>query len=221
MNKKDTIQKILATQLYVVTDKKLSLGRSIEEVVESAILGGAGLIQYREKHLDNEKFTIEAKSVLDICNKYGVPLIINDRVEIAKEINAHGVHVGQDDNSIKEARNILGDNIVIGVSTHDTIEAKKAIAEGADYINIGPIYHTKTKQLPMDPIGEDMLKKVIAMSSVPVTTMGGINKTNIENVILCGADRCALVSAAVSADNITESCKELIRLIEKAKIDRH
>ncbi len=216
MNKQETIKKILNSQLYVVTDRKLSMGRSILETVEAAIKGGAGLIQYREKDLSDAEFKSAAEKILSVCKFAEIPLIINDRIKIASQINADGVHIGQDDNSIQQVREFNSD-LVIGVSTHDVLEAEIAIKQGADYINIGPVFPTATKEVPMPPVGAAMVKKITDFSSVPVTTMGGINKTNIQEVILAGADRCAVVSAAVSAEDITAACRELIELIKKAK----
>ena len=144
--------------LYGVTDSKYLKGRKMSELVEEAILGGVTMIQLREKEMTHEAFKQEALDVQSVCQKHHVPLIINDDVELCKEIDADGVHIGQDDLNLKEARKILGEDKIIGVSAHNYEEAKIALENGADYLGVGAIFTTQTKEdaqnISMDTLNE-------------------------------------------------------------------
>ena len=151
LNKEDLL-------LYGVTDSKYLKGRKMSELVEEAILGGVTMIQLREKEMTHEAFKQEALDVQSVCQKHHVPLIINDDVELCKEIDADGVHIGQDDLNLKEARKILGEDKIIGVSAHNYEEAKIALENGADYLGVGAIFTTQTKDdaqnISMDTLNE-------------------------------------------------------------------
>lgn len=208
-------------ELYVVTDRKSAGKRPLENIVESAIRGGAGIIQYREKEFSDREYIEQAKSIQSVCKKYGVPFIINDRVHVAWLIGAAGVHLGRNDFPPKDARRLLGKDKIVGCSTHSVDEALDAIDEGiAGYINIGPIFATKTKNDACNPVGLETLCQVLkALPSEhpPLTTMGGINQTNVAEVINAGADRVAVVSAVIGAPDPEAAAREMIKRIREAK----
>ena len=171
LNKEDLL-------LYGVTDSKYLKGRKMSELVEEAILGGVTMIQLREKEMTHEAFKQEALDVQSVCQKHLVPLIINDDVELCKEIDADGVHIGQDDLNLKEARKILGEDKIIGVSAHNYEEAKIALENGADYLGVGAIFATQTKDDAQN-ISMDTLNEICQKVDIPVVAIGGINQVNI------------------------------------------
>lgn len=181
--------------------------------LESALKGGITCFQLREKHLPFEEFLAEAKEVKKLCAKYSVPLIINDNIEIALSSGADGVHVGQDDMNIVEARKIAGDKLVIGVSAHNVEEALLAEKNGADYLGSGAVFGSRTKSnvhtLPLET-----LKNICASVKIPVVAIGGINKDNILQLSGSGIDGVALVSAIFGATDIESECRMLKKLAE-------
>lgn len=199
--------------LYVVTDRSLSLGRGNEEVVRRAIAGGATMIQYREKSLTDDEMADEAARLLRVCRAAGVPLIVNDRVEVAKRTGADGLHVGQGDLDPAEARRILGPGALVGVSVHDAAEAREAERKGADYVGANGLFPTATKTDLGAPIGLDGLARIAAATSLPVVAIGGIHAGNAAAVVGAGAAGIAVVSAAVSADDIEGACARLLEAV--------
>lgn len=209
-------------ELYLVTDEGLSLGRSDLEVVEAAVAGGVDLVQYRDKRATARQYYERGQALLALCRRLGVPLLFNDHADIAALLGADGIHLGQDDLLVQEARQLLGPEATLGVSTHDEDEACAAIAGGADYINIGPVYPTLTKDLPLAKvgIGLELVTRVVRMSPVPVTTMGGIGLANAAQVITAGADRVAVVTALTKAPDIAQAARDLKALVQRAKFER-
>lgn len=195
--------------IYPVLCRKLSSGRSNEEVLRAIISGGAKIVQYRDKEISKKEFYEEAKRLKNIANDAGVILIINDYVDVAKEIDADGVHLGQEDMLPNEARKILGNDKIIGVSTHNLDEAIKAEQDGATYINVGPIFKTNTKKNVTAPVGIEMFKLISNQIKIPISVMGGINHNNIKQVVQAGAKIIAVVSAVVSSDDIAQAVKTL------------
>lgn len=163
LNKEDLL-------LYGVTDSKYLKGRKMSELVEEAILGGVTMIQLREKEITHEAFKQEALDVQSVCQKHHVPLIINDDVELCKEIDADGVHIGQDDLNLKEARKILGEDKIIGVSAHNYEEAKIALENGADYLGVGAIFATQTKDDAQN-ISMETLNEICQKVDIPVVAI--------------------------------------------------
>ena len=167
--------------LYAVTDRGRLVGRTLPQAVEAVIRGGATLVQLREKGLDYPAFRAEALEVLAVCRRHGVPLLINDNVELALEIGADGVHVGQDDLEAGQARARLGPDKLIGVSAHTVEEALRARAPGADYLGAGAVFPTGTKgdagALPLE-----RLRAICAAVDIPVVAIGGIGPDNIERL---------------------------------------
>lgn len=201
-------------RLYAVTDRAWVGKMTLPQQVEAALKGGATCVQLREKQLDEGDFFNEALEIQKICKYYHVPFLLNDNVPLALRCGADGVHVGQDDMSAKEARRILGETKIIGVSAHDPDEAKKAYADGADYLGCGAMFSTSTKT-NVQVRSRETLAAVCASVSIPVVAIGGINKQNLLTLSGCGEAGVALVSAIFAAEDIEQECRELRKLVEK------
>lgn len=203
--------------LYLVTDPNLSRGRGYHEIVEAAIQGGATIVQYREKNAGTRQMIREAAELQEFCRTLRVPLIVNDRVDIALAVNADGVHVGQDDMPPHLARRLIGPEKILGVSAETPEQATQAIADGADYIGASAVFATPTKQDIGKPIGLEGLAAIARVSTVPVVAIGGINAGNAAEVIRAGALGIAVVSAVVSAEDVRAAARELRRIVEEAR----
>lgn len=201
------------TRLYVIVGSAHTAGRPVLHVAKEAIRGGAQIIQLREKELATRAFLEEARALREITAEAGIPLIINDRVDIAAAVKADGVHLGQDDLPLAAARQILGEQAIIGISTHSLAEALRAEKEGADYIGFGPVFPTATKP-EYAAQGIEALKEVTEKVRVPVVAIGGINATNVPLVLQAGAKRIAVVSAVASAPEVAETAALLRRMLE-------
>lgn len=200
--------------LYAVTDRAWLSEKTLYEQVEEALKGGVTCVQLREKDLDDEAFLEEAKEIRALCRRYNVPFIVNDNVEIAVKCGADGVHVGQEDMAAGDVRSKVGDNMILGVSVHTVEEARKAVADGADYLGLGAIFPTNTKT-DVDQMKNEVLRDICNAVDVPIVAIGGLNRGNILKLAGSGVDGVALVSAIFSADNIEESCRELRKLSEE------
>lgn len=203
--------------LYVITDSRLARGRSHLEVVGAAVRGGATVIQYREKDAPAREMIENALALLDLCRTHNVPLVINDRVDVALAVDADGVHVGQDDMPAAIARKLIGRNKIVGVSAANPDEARAAIADGADYLGVGAIFATGSKSDAGTSIGMPGLIQVARVSSVPVVGIAGINSSNAASVIRAGASGVAVISAVVGADNIEQAARELRTIVDQAR----
>lgn len=201
-------------QVYVIIDPKLSLNPDIEQVVSLVIEGGAQMIQFRDKESSDDEFLIQAERINKITQKKNIPLIINDRVNIAKSIDTEGVHLGQDDMPVKEAREILGQEKIIGISTSNLEEAMEAEKQGADYIGLGPIFHTGSKEIK-GTIGTEMLNQVLGQVKIPVFPIGGINLSNIDQIIKAGSKRIAVISAVIAQKHVKNAARELLSRLKK------
>ncbi len=201
-------------RLYAVTDRAWVGKLTLPQQVEAALKGGVTCVQLREKQLDEGDFFNEALEIQKICRHYGVPFLLNDNVPLALRCGADGVHVGQDDMSAKEARRILGADKIIGVSAHDPDEAKKAYADGADYLGCGAMFSTATKT-NVQVRSRETLAAVCASVPIPVVAIGGIHKQNLLTLADCGEAGVALVSAIFAAEDIEQECRELRKLVEK------
>ncbi len=200
--------------LYLITDNRWATDTEpIYKQVEKAILNGVTIVQYREKNLQNEKYLEGALKIKEICKIHNVPFIINDSPQFAKEIDADGVHVGQNDMPVIKAREILGENKIIGTSAHNIEEAEKAEQDGADYIGVGAVFgsNTKTNVSEMSP---ELVKKIASDVSIPVVAIGGINENNIELLKDTNISGVAVISAILSKNNI-ETAAKIIK--EKAR----
>jgi thiamine-phosphate pyrophosphorylase len=203
--------------LYLVTDRSLSRGRATSEIVASAIKGGVSCVQLREKKLGTRDFINEAKVLNTLLFSKGIPLIINDRVDVALAVKAAGVHLGQSDMSIRDARYILGSTSIIGVSAECLEDAVIAEKQGADYIAISPVFSTTTKTDTAPPLGLAGIQEIRQQVSLPLVAIGGINRENCSQVITSGADGIAVVSAIVSAPSPEHAALELGKIINKAR----
>ena len=185
--------------LYLVTDRRLSLGRSTVEVVAAAVSGGVTCVQLREKHCSTREFLEEARRVRELLVGTGVPLIINDRLDVALAVAADGVHLGQNDMHLSDARRLVGERLVIGISAESVADAIRAEAEGADYIGVSPVFTTPTKMDTAPPLGLEGLREIRRAVRLPLVAIGSIRHDNAAEVLRAGADGLAVVSAIVSA----------------------
>ncbi len=201
--------------LYCVTDRHWLKGRSLAQDVESAIKGGASLIQLREKELSHEEFLAEAKEIGALCRRYGVPFIINDDVELSVLCGADGVHVGQDDMDVASVRQKIGGEKILGVSAQTVEQALKAEAQGADYLGVGAVFPTDTKK-DADFVPYAVLRQICQAVSIPVVAIGGISEHNIEKLRGSGIWGVALVSAVFAADDIKAAAEKMRMLAEEA-----
>jgi len=206
-------EKVGNWRLYVIMDKQLAGNRSYEEIVGEVIKGGADVIQLRDK-LDSKEELIEiGKKLRKITRETGVSFIVNDYPEIAKVVDADGVHIGQEDISFEEAKKIVGENKIVGLSTHNKEQILKAIKLGADYIGVGPVFETASKENPDPIIGVELIKWVSEKCDIPFVAIGGINLNNLDKVLSAGARCIAVISAIMQAENIklaTEQFKKVI-----------
>ena len=203
--------------LYLVTDAGLSLGRPLTHVVEAAVRGGVTVVQYREKSAPTRRMIEEAREARQVCRAAGVPFIVNDRVDVALAVDADGVHVGQDDMPAYLARRMIGAGRILGVSAGNVQEAKKAVADGADYIGASPIFATPTKPDAPAPMGLEGLRHLVAAVSIPVVAIGGINARNAASIIAAGAAGVAVVSAVVAAEDIEAAARAIHGAVAAAR----
>lgn len=206
--------------LYLVTDTPLCLGRPLEEVVDRALAAGVTLLQYREKNADDRTFVAEARRIVEICRRHRVPLIINDRIELVREIGADGAHIGQDDHDPLHTREILGPGAILGVSVFDREQAIAAVEAGADYVAVNGVFYTDTKLNLPAPLGLKSVTEIAGAVDVPVVGIGGINAQNAEQVIAAGAAGVAIVSAICSAGDISQSVGLFLKAISSGKRKR-
>lgn len=195
------------TDLYALTDSRLSRGRPLEEVADKLLSSGIHILQYREKRLPAGKMLEECRMLREMTRKANACFIVNDHIDIAMLAGADGVHIGQDDLPVEEVRRLVGPDITIGLSTHSPEQARAAA--GADYIGVGPIFATQTKEDVVDPVGFEYLDWVVANIDLPFVAIGGIKEHNIGEVAAHGAKCCALVSELVGAPDIAEKVRKL------------
>lgn len=207
MNKK----RILPAGIYGITAERFSLRRSNFEVAQAMIDGGIKIIQYREKrhHKSYREILAECEAIRDLTYKSDVLFIVNDFVDIALLVDADGVHVGQDDLPVEDVRRLLGSEKLIGLSTHSPKQAKEAEASGVDYIGVGPLYATQTKEDVCDAVGLEYLDYIVENCSLPFVAIGGIKKHNIGEVVDRGATTVCLVTEIVGAKDIAGTVKDL------------
>lgn len=195
--------------LYVITDQRISHGKSHFEVAEAALAGGATVIQFRDKEMVEAEAIEVCGKIYKLTKKKGVPFIVNDRIEVAKAVGADGVHLGQEDLPLGFARKVLGKDKIIGVSVKTVKQALKAVEKGVDYLGVGPIYPTATKSDVGKALGIVRLKEIKKVVNIPIVAIGGINEDNLEEVLNVGIDGVAVISAVVSAPDIIEATRRL------------
>ena len=212
MNKTD--KKKIDYTLYLVTDREIMSCATVEESVERAIAGGASIVQLREKSCGSREFYELARRVKKITSARGVPLIINDRLDICLAADADGVHVGQVDIPGSVARKILGADKIIGVSAALPEEARQAELDGADYLGVGAVFTTSTKS-DTRPVTPDIIRQIRASVSIPFVAIGGINSGNISRLYGLGINGAAVVSAVVAQNDIEAAAREIRAAAEK------
>lgn len=195
--------------LYVCTDRDIMTTDTLEEAVELAIKGGATIIQLREKDCTSREFYELALSIKDITDAYEVPLIINDRLDIALAVHADGVHLGQSDIPVQVARNVMGPNCIVGATANTLEKAKEAWQSGADYLGVGDVFGSATKN-DTKPVALKELKKICDTVKIPVVAIGGISKKNIHLLKDTGVAGVAVISAVLGQTDITAAAEELI-----------
>ena len=203
-----------ALRLYAVTDRTWLDGRTLYDDVEKALKGGVTLLQLREKNMSTDNFINSAKEIKSLCEKYNVPLIINDNVDVAKAVNADGVHIGQNDMPAHEARKILGKNKIIGVTAKTVEQAQKAEKDGADYLGSGAIFGTTTKG-DVKKMDMQTLKSITSSVNIPVVAIGGIDGDNVLQLKGTGIVGAAVVSGIFAQDDIETATKDLYNKIEE------
>ena len=207
LDKKDMV-------LYAVTDRHWLNGESLYSQVEKALKGGATFIQLREKNLGEEEFLAESKEIARLCKSYHVPFVINDNVDIALEIDADGVHVGQSDMEAGDVRAKLGPDKIIGVSAQTVGQALLAQERGADYLGVGAVFHTDSKADAAD-ISHETLKAITEAVDIPVIAIGGISKENVSELSGTGICGIAVISAIFAEKDIKNATKKLKKLTEE------
>jgi thiamine-phosphate pyrophosphorylase len=198
--------------LYLVTDRALAGSRGLGGVVEEAVTGGVTLVQLREKSLPHARFVDEARALGAVCHAQGVPLIVNDNIDVALEAGADGVHLGQSDASVEEARARLGPEAIIGLSIENTAQAAAAAALEVDYFAASPVFATPTKTDTAPPLGLEGLRAIRLLCDKPLVAIGGINLSNALSVLRAGADGIAVVSALMAATDPRQAAKDFANL---------
>ena len=213
--KPSSAKRRLPPGLYALTSEPHSLGRSNIEVAKEILQAGVKSLQYREKNKKQGEMYRECLVLRQMTRDYGALFIVNDHLEIALAVGADGVHIGQDDLPLPVARDLVGPCLLIGVSTHSPEQAQAAVAGGADYIGVGPLFATRTKSDVCAPVGLEYLRYAVENVKIPFVAIGGIKEHNLPEVVSTGAATVALVTGIVGSPNITEKAKELQAIILK------
>ena len=206
-------------ELYAVTDRHWLGNQTLFDQVKEALDGGATCIQLREKQLDEEDFLKEAIEIQKLCKEYHVPFIVNDNVDIAKTMHADGIHVGQSDMEALDVRKELGKDVILGVSAQTVEQAKKAEAHGADYLGVGAVFPTGSKD-DADDVSHETLKAICEAVSIPVIAIGGITQDNVKELAGSGIVGIAVISAIFAQQHITQATKDLKQATEQMLDDR-
>ncbi|WP_078428814.1 thiamine phosphate synthase [Alkalihalobacterium alkalinitrilicum] len=202
-------------KLYTITGEEFHQGRDLITVMEQAIIGGSDIIQLRDKTNSKKVVFEKGKQLRELTKKYGVTFIVNDHIDVALAVDADGIHIGQDDLPIEEARKIVGKDKIIGLSTHAIEEAREAERAGADYIGVGPIFPTKSKVDVVDPVTTDYIRQVVKEITIPFVAIGGIKLHNVDQVLEAGATRICAISEIVGTDDIKSVCQQFIQKIDQ------
>lgn len=204
-----------ALKLYLVTDRGLCGGRDLCEIVRAAAAGGVTMVQLREKDIDTRTFVEEALALKGVLAPLGIPLIINDRVDIALAADADGVHIGQSDMPYETARRLLGPDKIIGLSVENMQQVVQANTFDVDYIGVSPVFATPTKTDTAAPFGIEGLRETVTLSRHPAVGIGGMNSSTAARVFAAGAAGIAVVSAIMADDNPGEASRRLLGIIEE------
>lgn len=198
--------------LYAITDRTWLNGRSLEDVVEQSLMGGVDMVQLREKNLDFNSFLESAIKIKKLTEKYGVPLIINDNIEVCRQSNANGVHIGQGDTPLSKVRKILGKDKIIGVTAKTIQQALEAQLNGADYLGVGAMFGSTTKKDAI-PLTFEQLADIRKSVTIPIVAIGGINADNINKFANTNVDGIAVVSAIYGQNDIKSATENLLAKI--------
>lgn len=201
--------------LYVVTDRTWLGDRKLEDQVEETLKAGATFVQLREKELDYDHFVSEGRKLKRLTDQYQVPFVINDNIEVALAVDADGIHVGQKDMNAKDVRALIGVDKILGVSAQTVEQALLAQQQGADYIGVGAVFSTSTKN-DADDVSYETVKAICEAVSIPVVAIGGINEHNISQLKGYGVDGVAVISAIFSKSDIGKATKELLKRSKEA-----
>jgi thiamine-phosphate pyrophosphorylase len=202
--------------LYAITGETFHPGRDSVDVMTEAMLGGADIIQLRDKDSSKQAVLEKAKRLREATRKHGALFIVNDHIDIALAVDADGIHLGQDDLPLREARKIVG-NRIIGISTHCIEEARQAEKDGADYIGVGPVFATKSKVDVVDPVTTSYVKEVAAEIRIPWVAIGGIKLHNVDDVLAAGAGRVCAISEIVGSSDVKGTCEAFLRKLQSAR----
>lgn len=203
--------------VYLVTDRGLSRGRTTLEVIEASVAGGVSVVQLREKDLPTRHFYEEGLRIRDFLKSRGIPLIINDRIDIALALDADGIHLGQDDMPVTIARRLLPPDKIIGLSINTADDINEDARSCATYLAVSPVFVTSTKEDITEPWELEGLKRVRSLTDFPLVAIGGISRMNARDVIMHGADSVAVVSAIVSADDPEQATAALVHEVRAGK----
>ncbi|MBP2625720.1 MAG: Thiamine-phosphate pyrophosphorylase [Firmicutes bacterium] len=207
------------TDLYCITAEELSMGRSNIEVVKEMIAAGVKIIQYREKDKKMKDKYSECCTIREMTKEAGVTFIVNDDIDLAMIVQADGVHIGQDDLPLEKVRELVGDKMIIGISTHCPGEAQQAVRSGADYIGVGPIFKTATKKDVCDPVGFEYLEYVAQNIPIPFVAIGGIKINNISDVMKRGTECIAIITEITTAKDIPERISLIKEVIKNSIVE--
>ena len=200
--------------IYLVTDDGCLQGRALIDCVREALEGGVTLVQYRAKTASSAEMYAEALQLKALCDSFNVPLIINDRLDIAMAVGAAGVHLGQDDLPCAAARKLLGEDYIIGVSAHNPAEAKTALQSGADYLGCGAVFGTATKA-DVKKLGTEGLTAICREKGLPVVGIGGVTADNYREVRAAGADGAAIVSGILAQPDISATVRAITKVSQE------
>ena len=207
----------VAFKLYLITDRRQTRGRALSAVVEQALQGGARAIQLREKDLPTDDLYRLADEFRRITSIYGAKLLINERADIARDVQADGVHLQESGISVGAARKIIGPERLIGVSCHSLDSARSAQMSGADFITFGPVFFTQSKALYGKPVGLAQLAETASALNIPVFGLGGINESNVFQVMASGTKGIALISAIMTAEQPQAATAEILKILNRQK----
>jgi thiamine-phosphate pyrophosphorylase len=221
---------MLDLRLYALIDPERANGRELDDLAQRVVAGGATLVQLRDKHGTTRRLVAEARAIKQALGASGVPLLVNDRVDVALAAGADGVHVGQDDMAVADARRLLGDRAIIGLSVKTLAQAREAPVHLLDYIAIGGVFATTSKDNPDPPVGTDGLRAIAAAvraraaklptAKLPIAAIAGIDRCNAGDVIAAGADGVAVISALSMTADPTEAARDLRAIVDRALATR-
>ncbi|EOU1108686.1 thiamine phosphate synthase [Clostridium perfringens] len=200
-------------KLYLVTDYRIPFNELLEKTKE-ALIGGVSIVQYRVKNKKTKEMCKEAKALKKLCDEFGALFLVNDRIDVALAVKAHGIHIGQDDMEVSIAREIMPKDAIIGVTVHNKEEALKAMKDGADNLGVGALFLTNSKD-DATLMTLETLREIKSVSNIPLYGIGGITPYNLNKDILENLDGVAVISALLNSDNIREKSKEFLNILSK------